>query len=87
MNARTRKSANGSDRIAVVPGEPSHDEIALCAMSIWIEEGRPEGRDLDHWFRAESRLRQVSTTQVPVLSRPASRARRRSTARAGAVVV
>ena len=23
------------------------------AYQIWIEEGRPEGRDREHWFRAE----------------------------------
>lgn len=28
------------------------DDIALRAYYIWEHEGRPEGRDQDHWFRA-----------------------------------
>ena len=32
-----------------------HDEeIRLIAYRIWEEEGCPEGRDLEHWFRAEA---------------------------------
>ncbi len=30
------------------------DEIAKRAYAIWEEEGRPHGRDYDHWHRAES---------------------------------
>jgi len=29
------------------------DEIRLIAYSIWEEEGCPNGRDCEHWFRAE----------------------------------
>jgi hypothetical protein len=32
-----------------------HDEeIRLIAYRIWEGEGRPEGRDLEHWFKAEA---------------------------------
>jgi DUF2934 family protein len=31
-------------------------EIAERAYRIWEGEGRPVGRDLDHWLRAESEL-------------------------------
>jgi hypothetical protein len=32
-----------------------HDEeIRLIAYRIWEEEGRPEGRDLEYWFKAEA---------------------------------
>jgi Protein of unknown function (DUF2934) len=27
------------------------------AYSIWEEEGRPEGRHLDHWLRAEAEIK------------------------------
>jgi hypothetical protein len=30
--------------------------IGERAYEIWISEGRPEGRDLDHWHRAEWEL-------------------------------
>ena len=29
------------------------DEIRLIAYSIWEEENCPDGRDCEHWFRAE----------------------------------
>ena len=29
------------------------DEIRVIAYSIWEEEGCPNGRDCEHWFRAE----------------------------------
>jgi hypothetical protein len=30
------------------------DQIRLIAYRIWEEEGRQNGRDCDHWFRAEA---------------------------------
>ncbi len=49
---------------AGVPGSKTNpvgisaDSISLRAREIWEEEGRPEGRAEDHWFRAENELRQ-----------------------------
>jgi len=32
-----------------------HDEaVKVIAYRIWEEEGRPEGRALDHWLKAEA---------------------------------
>ncbi len=31
-------------------------EIALYAYLIWEKEGYPHGRDIDHWFQAETLL-------------------------------
>lgn len=33
-----------------------HAEIAKRAYALWEWEGRPTGRDLDHWLRAEAEL-------------------------------
>jgi hypothetical protein len=33
-----------------------HGEIAERAYRIWEGEGRPGGRDLDHWLRAEAEV-------------------------------
>jgi hypothetical protein len=41
----------------------SHDEIARLAQSIWEEEGRPEGRSIEHWLRAENQLRNAKNSQ------------------------
>ena len=35
----------------------SAEDVALRAYLIYLEEGCPEGRHLDHWVRAESELR------------------------------
>lgn len=38
-------------------GQPTHEEIARLAHSIWRAEGCPVGRDLEHWLQAEIQLR------------------------------
>ncbi len=35
---------------------PAAEEIAVCAYLIWEQEGRPVGRELDHWLQAEVQL-------------------------------
>jgi len=37
-----------------------HDCIALMAYEIWEEEGKPEGRELEHWIAAEKKWNTVS---------------------------
>ena len=39
---------------------PTHDEIAAHAYQIYLREGCVEGRDLDHWLKAEQELRASS---------------------------
>lgn len=39
-----------------------NEEIALCAYYIWEEEGRPEGRAVEHWLQAELQLRATRTS-------------------------
>jgi hypothetical protein len=34
----------------------AHDEIAACAQRIYETEGRPQGRAMEHWLRAEAQL-------------------------------
>jgi hypothetical protein len=36
---------------------PSHEQITRRAYEIFIERGRPEGCDLEHWLEAEKQLR------------------------------
>jgi hypothetical protein len=35
---------------------PHQDEIAFCAYLIWEKEGRPSGREREHWLQAETQL-------------------------------
>jgi hypothetical protein len=37
-------------------GRPDERRIRERAYGIWIEEGRPHGRDLAHWQRAHQEL-------------------------------
>ena len=32
------------------------DEIRKRALQIWEDEGRPDGKDVEHWARAERQL-------------------------------
>jgi hypothetical protein len=41
---------------SVVRREPSEAEIQHAAYLLWIENGRPEGRDLEHWLSAKEML-------------------------------
>jgi hypothetical protein len=41
----------------------THEEISQRARQIWEREGRPEGRDMEHWLQAEAELRQESVPQ------------------------
>ena len=39
------------------PFEPPEEEIQRSAYFLWMEEGRPSGRDLDLWLQAKELLR------------------------------
>ena len=62
---RARKSAATSDTTTIdtatfettTPPLP-HDLIAMRAYELYLGDGAPEGRDLEHWLRAESELRE-----------------------------
>jgi hypothetical protein len=36
----------------------SEDQIRERAYLIWVDEGKPDARDLDHWLRAKWALEQ-----------------------------
>lgn len=47
---------SGTDSVApLLP--PSREQIAALAHALWIDRGRREGGDLEHWFEAERQLR------------------------------
>ena len=54
------------------PGSPppTREQIAALAHAIWIDRGRPDGRDVDHWLEAERQLagevrRPVAADEIP----------------------
>ncbi|MFT3781465.1 MAG: DUF2934 domain-containing protein [Nibricoccus sp.] len=52
---------------------PSHEEVSRRAFEIWLQEGQPHGRDMEHWYQAERQLLGLTpspTTEIPA-QRPA----------------
>lgn len=41
--------------------EPTEGEIQHTAYLLWLENGRPEGRDLENWLAAKELLRHRRT--------------------------
>jgi hypothetical protein len=56
------------------PVEPTEDEIREHAYQLWLQNGQPEGRDLEHWFSARealaqnARVRRAPASQRPVVT-------------------
>ena len=44
---------------------PTHEVVAQRAHEIWQSEGCPEGRALEHWFRAVSELKRADEKRAP----------------------
>ena len=65
------------NRKLVTKHEPTEQEIQHAAYLLWIEDGRPEGRDFEHWLAAKEMLnhrhgRDAKTRQrAPEIARPA----------------
>ena len=38
------------------PRVPTEEEVRRRAHEIWLAEGMPEGREVDHWMRARREL-------------------------------
>ena len=57
-SGRRTAPAAPDHRLAAVGSEPDEGRIRERAYAIWIEEGRPHGRDLAHWRRAHEELRE-----------------------------
>jgi len=53
---------------------PTEEEIKKLAHSLWEKEGRPGGKDVEHYFRAKKMLEEKESAQVielpPVPRRP-----------------
>lgn len=72
----TRKKTEGSNGV-------EHKDIALRAYALYVGEGRPAGRELDHWQQAERELLAELSGQgdggkKSNAAKPRSRSRRKS---------
>lgn len=57
MNASQMLPVDSSPLHGAAGLRPDPQEIARLAYFAWEHDGRPEGRDVDYWLEAESRLR------------------------------
>ena len=51
-------------RQAVPPYEPTLEEIRARAYEAYVQRGRIDGFDLDHWLQAEIELRESYKTRT-----------------------
>ncbi|HEX9787648.1 MAG TPA: DUF2934 domain-containing protein [Candidatus Binatia bacterium] len=79
---RTAKQTMAKVREAIE--HPSREEeIRQIAYQLWLDEGCPHGRHLDHWFKAESIWREQQAANPPEHPRPPkAKPKRKSTAAA-----
>jgi hypothetical protein len=60
--SKSKTTMNGSMPYTSSPtDEPTSEEIAAAAHAIWEQEGRPDGRELEHWLKAEAVMRAART--------------------------
>ena len=57
---------------------PTNEQIAALAHAIWIDRGRPNGCDVEHWLEAERQLGgsaalQSDETRIDPATSPAAR--------------
>ncbi len=48
---------------------PTEDEIKELAYRIWEQEGRPEGKDVENYYRAVKMLEEQEAAKSPALIR------------------
>ena len=52
----SQREANGDGNETGVDFAPSPEEVARRAYFTYVNEGSPQGRDVQHWLDAEARL-------------------------------
>ena len=51
---------------------PTEEQIRELAHAIWEKEGRPDGKDAEHYFRAKQILEEQEASHVIELAPPAT---------------
>ena len=54
-NTRTKPTGNAP---SLTVAEPTREQITAAAHQLWEQNGRPYGRDVEHWLEAERLLRE-----------------------------
>ena len=53
-----------SNTQTIIAASPQRDGVAALAYQIYLREGCPQGRNLQHWLAAEAQLADVPTTTI-----------------------
>jgi hypothetical protein len=56
--------------VSMTSYSPSRAQISLLARQLWEEAGRPSGRDLEFWLRAETELMVIAQDKTPKATVP-----------------
>ncbi|WP_146587381.1 DUF2934 domain-containing protein [Puniceibacterium confluentis] len=62
--------------------QPDDSDIAQAAYFLWLAEGKPKGRDADHWRRAEQELTGSPSQKRAAKAAPKARATKSATPKA-----
>lgn len=54
---RVKKANPVPVAVAAIAVEPTNDQVAEEAYLLWLSEGQPPGRDVEHWLLAEQIVR------------------------------
>ncbi|MGV3662282.1 MAG: DUF2934 domain-containing protein [Prosthecobacter sp.] len=63
LNGQSDQVISSLDQNVTVTSSPQEDQIAARAYQIWLENGRPEGRDEENWLQAQ---RELASSTAPV---------------------
>jgi len=70
--SRSTAASTQQPELTIDAGNPSDERqptreqaIRERAYATWEEEGRPDGRDLDHWRRAEQEISSAGEAETP----------------------
>ena len=59
MKTKTMKDSASKLITNWANAELAHEDITFAAYYLWNQEGRPEGRDVEHWLHAKALLQQA----------------------------
>ena len=60
-NKRQHQHTNGHAEDEPASNAVSHEKIAARAYELWMDDGRCEGKQEQHWLDAERELQQTSS--------------------------
>jgi len=68
----SRRTSASVIALPTAPAEPDlTEEVRTEAYLLWLGEGQPQGRDMEHWLQAESTVRRRHDSSAATMSQAA----------------